>query len=72
MKFGKDRVSVGDAFARVGSRSVYIVQSLVEGPPGTPVHARLAAAAPARDGAMLMSVSALTDPRFFVRVARED
>jgi hypothetical protein len=71
MKFGKDRVSIGDAFTRVGSRTVYVVESLVDGPAGAPAHARIAAVPPAHESATLMSVSALTDPRFFLRVARE-
>jgi hypothetical protein len=71
VKIGKDRVSIGDLFIRAGgSRTVYRVVSCVEGPFGTPAHVRLVS--DTRWGAeqLLMSVSALTDTRFFGRLAR--
>jgi hypothetical protein len=65
----KATVSIGDAFTRVGSRTVYVVESLVEGS-DMPPHARIVAAPPAHEGPILMSISALTDPNFYVRVSR--
>jgi hypothetical protein len=71
MKFGKDPVLVGDAFTRVGgARTVFTVTSIVDTPPGTPAHVRLIGDARSGPAALMMSVSALTDPRFFERVSR--
>jgi hypothetical protein len=69
MKFGKDRVRVGDAFARVGwLRVVYIVESVVEGVRGMPPHVRLVTEPRSADAPLLISISALSDPRFYERV----
>jgi hypothetical protein len=70
MKFGKATVSIGDAFTRVGSRTVYVVESLVEGPSDMPPHARIVAASSTSEGPILMSIAALLDPSFYVRVSR--
>jgi hypothetical protein len=67
MKFGSDQIAVGDGFTKVGSWSgtVYTVASFFE-PPGMPSHVRLVAEGE-RDG-LLMSTSAVLDPRFWRRV----
>jgi hypothetical protein len=67
MKLRKERISIGDVFTRVGSRTVYVVDSLVPARGDIPVHARIVATPPTGDGPILMSVSALLDPAFYVR-----
>jgi hypothetical protein len=64
-----DKISLGDSFTPIGgSRVIYTVDSFVERP-GMPLHVRLTRS-PERSGtSLLMSVSALKDPRFFRRVA---
>ena len=68
MKFAKDQVSIGDSFAKTGSwsGSVYVVASFCE-PPGLPPHVRLVTQGERRSG-MLMSISAVLDPRFWRRI----
>jgi hypothetical protein len=69
MKFGTHRVRIGDAFARVGwLRVVYIVDSVVEGLHGMPPHVRLVTEPRSSDAPLLISVSALSDSRFYERV----
>ena len=68
MKLIKGEVSVGDNFARAGaSRTVYRVASFVESS-GLPLHVRLLADGKEQIAPLLMSVSALKDPRFFRRL----
>jgi hypothetical protein len=68
MKLRSGEVSIGNRFIKVGdySRTVYIVDSLVESHGFLP-HARLVADGERRS-TMLMSASALSDPRFWSRV----
>ena len=68
MKFAKDQISIGDSFAKAGnwSGAVYVVTAFFE-PPGLPPHVRLVAEGERRSG-MLMSISAILDPRFWRRV----
>jgi hypothetical protein len=69
MKFANDQIALGDGFMKVGSwaGTVYIVASFFE-PPGMPPHVRLVAQGERQSGAMLMSISAVLDPRFWRRV----
>ncbi len=69
MKFSKDQVSIGDSFVKAGSWSgaVYVVASFFE-PPGLPSHVRLVAQGERQSAGMLMSISAVLDPRFWRRV----
>lgn len=68
MKLTKAEVSLGDGFARVGtSRTVYRVASFVASP-GLPLHVRLLADGKEQGAPLLMSVSAVKDPRFFRRI----
>jgi hypothetical protein len=61
--------SVGDRFTRVGpSRTTYSVVSIID-KPGLPPHVRLVSDDKTGRLPMLISVSALTDSRFFRRVA---
>jgi hypothetical protein len=63
-------ISIGDRFTKVGdySRMVYVADSLVE-LHGLPPHVRLVRFG-GGDG-MLMSASALLDPRLWTRVSAE-
>jgi hypothetical protein len=67
--FGNDQISVGDMFATgvSSSRRVYVVEALVESP-GIPTHVRLVPEGQGGSTGMLMSTSALLDPRFWRRV----
>jgi len=69
MKFADNQVSIGDSFTKIGSWSgtVYVVASLCE-LPGLPTHVRLVAAGERQSAGMLMSISAVLDPRFWRRV----
>ena len=68
MRLLNDKVSLGDSFTRVGaSRTTYTVDSFVERP-GVPLHVRLVIPEKLPSSPLLMSVSALKDPRFFRRV----
>jgi len=69
MKFSRDQVSIGDGFVKTGSwsASVYVVTAFFE-PPGLPPHVRLVAEGEGRSDRMLMSISAVLDPRFWRRV----
>jgi hypothetical protein len=68
MKLRAGAVSIGDRFTKVGdySRTVYVVDSLVEGR-GSPPHVRLVNSGGKER--ILISASALADPRFWSRVA---
>jgi hypothetical protein len=70
MKFSNDQIAVGDGFTKVGSWSgtVYTVAAFFE-PPGMPSHVRLVAQGERQSAGMLMSISAVLDPRFWRRVA---
>jgi hypothetical protein len=67
MKLAKDQIAVGDSFTKAGtwSGSVYVVTAFFN-PPGLPPHVRLASAG--QGDRMLMSISAILDPRFWRRV----
>ena len=68
MMFGNDEISLGDRFTTGinASRKVCVVEALVERP-GIPLHVRLVAEGRPGGSGMLMSVSALLDPRFWRR-----
>jgi hypothetical protein len=70
MKFGNDQIAIGDGFTKVGSWSgtVYTVAAFFE-PPGMPSHVRLVAQGERQSAGMLMSTSAVVDPRFWRRVS---
>jgi hypothetical protein len=74
VKFRNDRrVSIGDLFTRAGgSRTIYRVISYLDAPTGTPAHVRLVSETRWGSEQLLMSVSALTDTRFFGRVPAPD
>jgi hypothetical protein len=67
--FGNDQIAVGDMFTTgsSSSRRVYVVEALVESP-GIPTHVRLVPEGQNGSTGMLMSTSALLDPRFWRRV----
>ncbi len=68
--FGNDQVSLNDRFT-TGSglySKVYVVEALIERP-AIPLHARLFAQGDERGSGMLISASALLDPRFWHRVS---
>ena len=63
-----NKVSLGDRFSPVGTpRTVYTVDSFVERQ-GLPLHVRLVVSQEQPGGYLLISVSALRDPRFFTRL----
>jgi hypothetical protein len=65
------KVSIGDRFSPVGApRTIYTVDSFVERP-GLPLHVRLVQSQDRQGAHLLMSISALRDPRFFTRVAEQ-
>lgn len=68
LKLRGGQVSVGDSFTKVSGhfRTVYVVQSIVEAY-GIPPHVRLMT----ENGVMLMSVSALLDSHFWLRIPSE-
>jgi hypothetical protein len=70
MKSRAGQVSVGDSFTKVSGhyRTVYVVKSVVEAY-GIPPHVRLVAEG--QNDGMLMSVSALLDSHFWLRVPSE-
>ena len=69
MKFSKDQVAIGDGFTKVGHglSAVYVVTAFFE-PSGLPTHVRLVAEGEGQSERMLVSKSALLDPRFWRRV----
>jgi len=69
MKFSRDQIAIGDGFAKVGSWSgaVYVVTAFFE-PPGLPPHVRLVTEAEGQSDRLLISTSAVLDPRFWRRV----
>jgi hypothetical protein len=69
MKLAKDQIAVGDSFTRAGtwSGAVYVVTAFFN-PPGLPPHVRLVSAGEGQGDRLLISISAILDPRFWRRV----
>jgi hypothetical protein len=68
MRFSKEQVTIGDSVVKIGSllATTFVVDSIVE-TPGMPPHVRLLPEGQ-REGGMLISKSAVSDPSLWRRV----